>query len=77
VPKVIDLAEKTVRYEKALIDGKVSAGELESHVKEIVAVATAASIPITASSSAAALSASARRGSPRDWRHSDLAVFWA
>ena len=47
-PKVIDLAEKTVRYEKALIDGKVSAGELESHVKEIVAVATAASIPITA-----------------------------
>jgi hypothetical protein len=47
-PKVIDLAEKTVRYEKALIDGKVSAGELEAHVKEIVAVATAASIPITA-----------------------------
>jgi hypothetical protein len=47
-PKVIDLAEKTVKYEKALIDGKVSAGELEAHVKEIVAVATAASVPITA-----------------------------
>jgi hypothetical protein len=47
-PKVINLAEKTVRYEKALIDGKVSAGELEAHVKEIVAVATAASVPITA-----------------------------
>jgi hypothetical protein len=47
-PKVIDLAQKTVRYEKALIDGKVSAGELEAHVKEIVAVATAASVPITA-----------------------------
>jgi hypothetical protein len=46
--KVIDLAEKTVRYEKALIDGKVSVGELEAHVKEIVAVATAASVPITA-----------------------------
>jgi hypothetical protein len=47
-PKVIDLAEKTVKCEKALIDGKVSAGELEAHVKEIVAVATAASVPITA-----------------------------
>ena len=47
-PKVIDLAEKTVKYEKALIDGKVSAGELEAHIKEIVAVATAASVPITA-----------------------------
>ncbi len=47
-PNVIDLAEKTVKYEKALIDGKVSAGELEAHVKEIVAVATAASVPITA-----------------------------
>jgi len=46
--QVIELAEKTVRYEKALIDGKVSAGELEAHVKEIVAVATAASVPITA-----------------------------
>ena len=47
-PKIIDLAEKTVKYEQALIDGKVSAGELEAHVKEVVAVATAASIPITA-----------------------------
>jgi tellurite resistance protein TerB len=47
-PKVIDLAEKTVKYEQALIDGKVSAGELEAHVKEVVALATAASVPITA-----------------------------
>jgi hypothetical protein len=47
-PRVIELAEKTVKYEEALIDGKVSAGELETHVKEIVAVATAASVPITA-----------------------------
>jgi hypothetical protein len=47
-PKVIELAERTVKYEQALIDGKVSAGELETHVKEIVALATAASVPITA-----------------------------
>ena len=47
-PKVIELAEKTVKYEQALINGKVSAGELETHLKEIVAVATAASVPITA-----------------------------
>jgi hypothetical protein len=47
-PKVIELAEKTVKYEKALVGGKVSAGELETHVKEIVALATAASVPITA-----------------------------
>ena len=47
-PKVIELAEKTVKYEQALLDGKVSAGELEAHAKEIVAVATAASVPITA-----------------------------
>jgi len=47
-PKVVDLAEKTVNYEQALIDGKVSAGELEADVKEIVALATAASVLITA-----------------------------
>jgi hypothetical protein len=47
-PKVIELAERTVKYEEALVGGKVSAGELETHVKEIVAVATAASVPITA-----------------------------
>ena len=47
-PRVIELAEKTVKYEQALLDGKVSAGELEAHAKEIVAVATAASVPITA-----------------------------
>jgi Tellurite resistance protein TerB len=47
-PRIIELAEKTVKYEQALLDGKVTAGELESHVKEIVAVATAASVPITA-----------------------------
>jgi len=47
-PKVIELAEKTVKYEQALLDGKVTAGELEAHVKEIAAVATAASVPITA-----------------------------
>jgi hypothetical protein len=32
-PRVIELAERTVRYEQALIDGKVSAGELETHVR--------------------------------------------
>jgi hypothetical protein len=47
-PKVIELAEKTVTYEEALVGGDVSAGELETHLKEIVAVATAASVPITA-----------------------------
>jgi hypothetical protein len=31
--RIIELAEKTVKYEKALIDGKVSAGELEAHVR--------------------------------------------
>ena len=30
---VIELAERTVRYEQALIDGKVGAGELEAHVR--------------------------------------------
>jgi hypothetical protein len=47
-PRIIELAEKTLKYEQALLDGKVSAGELEAHAKEIVAVATAASVPITA-----------------------------
>jgi hypothetical protein len=46
--RVIQLAEKTVMYEQALLDGKVSSSELEAHAKEIVAVATAASVPITA-----------------------------
>ena len=30
---VIELAERTVRYEQASIDGKVGAGELEAHVR--------------------------------------------
>ncbi len=47
-PKVIELAEKTVKYEEALVGGDVSAGELETHLKEIVACAAAASVPITA-----------------------------
>jgi hypothetical protein len=46
--KVIALAEKTAQYEEALLDGKVTAGELEAHAKEIVAVAAAASVPIIA-----------------------------
>ena len=46
--KVIELAGKTVEYEQALIKGDVNAGELEGHIKEIAAVATAASVPITA-----------------------------
>lgn len=46
--QVIELADKTVEYERALIKGDISAGELEGHVKEIAAVATAASVPITA-----------------------------
>ena len=37
-----------MKYEEALINGKVSTGELESHLKEIVACAAAASVPITA-----------------------------
>jgi hypothetical protein len=32
-PRVIELAERTVRYEQAPIDGKISAGELEAHVR--------------------------------------------
>jgi hypothetical protein len=31
--RVIELAERTVRHEQALIDGKVVAGELEAHVR--------------------------------------------
>lgn len=46
--QVIELAGKTAEYEQALIKGDVSASELEGHVKEIAAVATAASVPITA-----------------------------
>ncbi|HEX2741979.1 MAG TPA: TerB family tellurite resistance protein [Rubrobacter sp.] len=46
--QVIELAGKTVEYEQALIKGDVSASELEGHIKEIAAVATAASVPITA-----------------------------
>jgi hypothetical protein len=46
--QVIELAGKTVEYEKALIKGDVSASELERHVKEIAAVATAASVPVAA-----------------------------
>lgn len=46
--KIIDLAEKTVEYEKALIQGDVDVSELERHSKEIAAVATAAGLPITA-----------------------------
>ena len=32
-PRVIELAERTVRYEQALLDGKVSAGDLETQVR--------------------------------------------
>ena len=46
--RVIELAAKTVEYEEALIKGDVSASELEKSVKDIAAVATAASVPITA-----------------------------
>lgn len=46
--QVIELAEKTVKYEEALIKGNVDASELERHGKEIAAVATAAGVPITA-----------------------------
>ncbi len=46
--QVIELAAKTVDYEEALIKGDVSASELEKSVKDIAAVATAASVPITA-----------------------------
>ncbi len=47
-PTVIELAEKSVKYEQALLDGKVGAGELEAHAKDMVAVAAAAGVPITA-----------------------------
>jgi hypothetical protein len=46
--RVIELARKTVEYEEALIKGDVNASELEKSVKDIAAVATAASVPITA-----------------------------
>ena len=46
--QVIDLCAKTLEYEEALIKGDVSASELEKGVKEIAAVAAAASVPITA-----------------------------
>lgn len=46
--QVINLAEKTVKYEDALIKGDVDVSELERHGKEIAAVATAAGVPITA-----------------------------
>jgi hypothetical protein len=46
--RVIELANKTVEYEEALITGDVDAGELERHAKEIASVAAAASVPITA-----------------------------
>jgi hypothetical protein len=46
--QVVELAEKTVKYEEALIRDNVSAGELERHLKEVVACAAAASVPITA-----------------------------
>jgi Tellurite resistance protein TerB len=46
--QVVELAGKTVEYEQALIKGDVSASELERHVKEIAAVATAASVPTAA-----------------------------
>jgi hypothetical protein len=31
--RIIELAERTVQYEQALLDGKVSAGELEAHIR--------------------------------------------
>lgn len=46
--QVIELAEKTVKYEEALIKGDVGVRELEKHAKEIASVAAAASLPITA-----------------------------
>ena len=46
--QIIELAGKTVEYEEALIKGDVTSSELEKHSKEIAAVATAASVPITA-----------------------------
>ena len=46
--QVVNLAEKTVKYEEALIKGNVDVSELERHGKEIAAVATAAGVPITA-----------------------------
>lgn len=46
--KVIMVAEKALDYEEALIKGNVNMEELERHAKEIAAVATAASVPITA-----------------------------
>lgn len=46
--QIIELAGKAVEYEEALIKGDVNSSELEKHSKEIAAVATAASVPITA-----------------------------
>lgn len=77
-PKVIELAQKTVKYEEALVGGDVSAGELETHLKEIVACAAAASVPITALfSSAAAWLASVQLASPPGSPPWALAAFLA
>jgi len=46
--RVIELARKTLDYEEALVKGEISATELEKSLRDIVAVATAASLPITA-----------------------------
>lgn len=46
--QVIELVDKTVEYEEALLKGDVEAGELEGHAKEIASVAAGAGIPITA-----------------------------
>ena len=46
--QVAELANRTIDYEEALLNGDVDLGELEKGLKDIAAVAAAASVPITA-----------------------------
>jgi uncharacterized membrane protein YebE (DUF533 family) len=46
--EVMGLADKVIEYDEAIAKGDVTASELEKAAKEIAAVATAVSVPITA-----------------------------
>ncbi len=46
--QIIELANRTIDYEGALLKGDVDLGELEKGLKDIAALAAAASVPITA-----------------------------
>ncbi len=46
--RIIEVANRTIDYEEALLKGDVDLGELEKGLKDIAALAAAASVPITA-----------------------------